>query len=762
MSGSIDNPMMDGPPINPLDTAMDKMGLTPAGVAPGSGQPIYKVLGDSKIPVSKRRGKLWKSRRDAGLKSISEIKKSWEENLSYYNQDQSQHREGDGSDGKSGSRYTSRRLNNRNSINENVVYANVRAAVPELYAKNPILDATAEPDRNPQMPGQAQEDDVNTRRARAVAKLTTALFRMKAKPGVNIKPLAKKAITLALLTNLAWFETGYVQKEMSSEQAYNDLDKLSKELAEAKTTEAIIAVEGKLMALEEKIEFLSPGGPWVRLRGPGEVIKDPNSQDPWLSDCAWVMIEDMLPTSYIKAVYASDATDENKEQFKSLYEPTHILTGDAKEESENFTIFASDGDHAKYGYGDAETFNDAKRTKVWYVWDKITRRMEMYHDKNWQWPIWVWDDPLKLDTFFPLTPLFFSESPNNRYAKAPVSYYLDQQDLLNEISDEAKRAIQWARGNIFFNANKIDRKDAEKIIKGESDGLVGLNLPDDVKVSDAVFSVAPPSTQFSQLFDKGPVYAAIDRIDASNEAMRGGQFKTNTTNQAIEYYSTMGNMRMDERLDAVEEALGDVGWKIGQLCLRFMPADMVQKIIKMPVADFWKPIDPLADYDAAAITCVGGSTQKLTSKARKKEALDVGQILSQFSKVAPASVLKATLTLFASAFDDMQFTKEDWDAILAEVEAQLAGPMVSQGNGPSADGAVASQDPAAGPQAEGMAAQGGDMLQTLTMVAQVLEQLPPEALQGIGMALAQGVPPTEILNKVMQDGAPASEPQAPI
>ena len=50
------------------------------------------------------------------------------------------------------------------------------------------------------------------------------------------------------------------------------------------------------------------------------------------------------------------------------------------------------------------------------------------------------------------------------------------------------------------------------------------------------------------------------------------EFKTNTTNKAIDYYSTMGNMRMDMRLDAIEDALGDVGWKLAQLCLRFMDA----------------------------------------------------------------------------------------------------------------------------------------------------------------------------------------------
>ena len=41
-------------------------------------------------------------------------------------------------------------------------------------------------------------------------------------------------------------------------------------------------------------------------------------------------------------------------------------------------------------------YDKACYTKVWYVWDKVTRRLEMYADNDWKWPIWVWDDPYQL------------------------------------------------------------------------------------------------------------------------------------------------------------------------------------------------------------------------------------------------------------------------------------------------------------------------------------------------------------------------------
>src|SRR4029077_7939921 len=125
--------------------------------------------------------------------------------------------------------------------------------------------------------------------------------------------------------NMSWFEVGYTKKDKSSEQALTDLQNLSQELAEAEDAEEIREIEGKLTALEEKVEFLQPSGPYIRIRMPHQVLRDPNGIDPYLSDCNWVMIEDMLPTAYINAIYAVE--DEDKEEYVSVFEPTHILNG---------------------------------------------------------------------------------------------------------------------------------------------------------------------------------------------------------------------------------------------------------------------------------------------------------------------------------------------------------------------------------------------------------------------------------------------------
>jgi hypothetical protein len=744
---------LDAPPDD-LENALGEagVGLPPEPETP----PVYRAMPDSRIPVSSKRGGLWRSRRDTAQKSMKDLVSAWDEAIRYYNHDQSDHR--DGTDpGVAGNRHVARRLNERFSSTENIVFSNVNAQIPELYAKNPIVSVTNE------LIGSKEVSEVSDAYSRALQKLIDKIFGMKYAPGINIKPKAKKNVVIALLTNRAWFEVGYTSKDKSSEQALADLQKLSDDLAAAKDAEDIRDIEGKLTALQEKVEFLQPSGPFLRIRMPHQVLIDPNSTDPWLNDANWVMIEDMLPTAYVNAVYGVE--DENTEEVTSVFEPTHVLNGGGGGSGDDdFTLFSKqENSYSAYGFESNDEFHSACMTRVWYVWDKVTRRLEMYADNDWKWPIWVWDDPYQLQGFFPLTPLWFHENPVAVYAKGEVSYYLDQQDQINEINDEKRRAILWARRNIFYNPETgITQEIADRILKGPDATATPLKLPEGMKGTDAIFSIPPPSTAFHQLFDKQDLYQSVDRIAATNEVERGGQFKTNTTNKAIDYYSTMGNMRMDMRLDAIEDALGDIGWKIAQLCMRFMDPATVQQLIGVDVSEFWKPMDNLADFAKMSITVIGGSTQKLTTQQKKQEAVQVGQVMAQYVKAAPASALKVSLDMLSKAFDDFMITKEDWDSIAQEV-AMMA--QSQQGGAPGQ--APPGQPPQGGPPPQPMPqgvpnagdAAGGGM-QVAAQVVQALQQLPPPVLQAIGQAMAQGIPPKMIFQQMLAAQGGGAQGQA--
>lgn len=699
--------------------------------------PSYRVVGSTKIPVSKAMGKVWCSRRDQALakRKNKGLDDAWDEALRYYNNDQMGHRKGSNTKA-SGNRGASRRLNDMWSETENIVFANTNALVPALYAKNPRGEFTATDEA---------DDDLAT----VVEELVNAIGEKKTTPGVNLKPKAKRAVVMCTLTNSAYIEIGYTFKGQSNEQALSDLLELSEQLAKAKKPQDIEEIEGKLQSLENKIDILQPEGPWVKYRKPSCVVRDPDADE--LVDSNWIMVSDYVSTSFIQAQFGEK---DEQGKWKSVYQPTHVLNvgktdQQGVDDPENNFSLVSDDESAMNGYDNEESFHKAQRTKVWYVWDKTTRRVYMFNDKDWTWPIWVWDDPYKLDRFFPIYDLSFYTAPEGGEAKGEVTYYLDQQDAINEINDEMRRARQWARRNIMYNKNLIKKEDVDAYLAGDKDHAVGVDLPEDGDFGKAVFSQPPPSVQFMQLFDIAPKLQAIDRISSIQDFMRGAQFKTNTTNQAIQKYESTAQTRMDEKIDAVEDMLGDVYWGLAQLCLQFMQAPVVAALIGDERTKIWKNMTPEEIAGSFNVRVVGGSSIKPTSQQKKREALEVGQILGQFASASPAVVM-ILMKVFERAFDEVAMTDEEWKFLMMSIEQQLQRGNNAPGAGPEGGGSVPAQ-------------QGGDPNAVIEQIAQVVDQLPPQAKEALGRALARGVPVKEALAKVAQlsqgqTGNPAQQP----
>jgi hypothetical protein len=219
--------------------------------------------------------------------------------------------------------------------------------------------------------------------------------------------------------------------------------------------------------------------------------------------------------------------------------------------------------------------------------------MLMFNSKDWTWPIWVWDDPLQLDTFYPYYPLTFFESPSGPLTKGEVSFYLDQQDAINEITDERRRYRRWGRRNIFYNKNMITQEEASAVLTGDDGTARGLDVPPETDLTKVIGSILPPSVQFEKLFDKEDFYRAIDRISSVGTVMRGEQFKTNTNKAAVQANASAANMRVDEKSDQIEDWIGQIYWGIAQLCLMNMSREEVTDLIGEEEAAGWENMTPL-------------------------------------------------------------------------------------------------------------------------------------------------------------------------
>ncbi len=681
-----------------------------------SEKPVFKVFKDSTIPVPDSWGKLWSSRRDIVAKRLANNIEAYKENNKYYRNDQREHRNVDRTN-SSGNQSTSV-INKQWLETENVVFANARTLGPVIYSKDPQVEVTNHD--HAKEPAQPEEHIT------LLERLINQIFTKREAPGINLKPKVRRAILNCQMSNRVWAVIGWNAKEQSSEKALNDLRTLATELKNSKSKKQTVRIEQEIMALQDKVDLLSPEGPFTKIKFIHEVFceMDLLGGDRDLGQSGWLMHSDYIPTDYINAVYGERDDDSGK--VSSIYKPTHIFKSDGtnavnsvQTEIDEFKLFRSDNDKAAdFGFDDEFTFRQAQRTKVWYVWDKATRRMSMFHDLDWTWPIWVWDDPYQLEEFFPAYELELVEDPAGRLAKGEVTYMLDQQDAINEINTMECKARRWANNNILFNKGTMDQADVEQVLKGDDGTARGIAIPDGTKISDHIFAMPLPVLEHPELFNKEDKYQAIDRIQTVNNVLRGGQFKTNTTNDEVDFVSDTNAIQVEDKTDLIEDWIGRIGFGILQLCLKNMSSESVAGLIGDDAGKVWEQIKNSGSTNTQlySLQVVGGSTTKPTSKAKKQEAIKLGQTLGQFAKATP-KVVEVMLRVYEKAFDEVTLTQED----ITEIAQSLQQP-------PQQGGQPGQQPPQGG-------AGGGES---------------PEIEAAVAEAVKQGVPPAQAKQLILE------------
>ncbi len=711
-------------------------------------EPQYRVLSEEKIPVSKTYGKIWKSRRESAVSAIKSdgSVERWDTAIAYYRNDHQNRRDNSdiATDKESGTR-----ISTKGRESENLVFANTTSLVPAVYAKNPRIEISCE-----------GRDDLQDF-CDILEKLVNILFGKKSAPGVNLKPKARKGVIMATLTNYAYMETGYTKKENSSENTLEDLNKLASELAKEKDKKKIKEIEAKLLALEDKVDLLRPSGPWCKPKKPHDVLIDPEASS--LDEAKWIMIRDFISTDFLKVVYG---TKNEEGKYDSVFEPSHVMKlggngGDATdEELVSFKMFDTTGEKTAkdYGYDSDEGFKRASVTECWYVWDKATRRVYLYNSADWKWPLWVWNDPYLYDDFFPISELEFYTDPCEYHARGEVTYYLDHQDSIDVINNEIAKTREYIVGKVVYNTNLL-KEGSESIVDEFIAGTtrkraLGLNVPPDTDLTKIFSPFVPQSAHMlnTVAFDKERLIQSIDRISSVTSVMRGVEYKTNTTNRAIESYESNTQTRLDEKIDAIEDWIGDIGWKIAQSCVANMETEQVKLLLGDEAGAKWDQDKPTVSDLKSFFTarCVGGSALKPTSVTKKQQAAQLGQILGQFARATPVALLVA-LKVMEQAYDEIIIKKEDWQLIQQSVMQQMQQPQ---------EGAPAQND-SNNRAGEGQAQQqpgGGE--DQLTQLANMIDALPIPLKQALGEMLGSDMPIKEAIAAIMNE-AQASQPNDP-
>lgn len=662
-------------------------------------QPLYRMYGESKIPVSKAECKLWHTRQKQALKVMEDVTDQWDLTYKYFNADQI-----DFNDRGEVEFRNSAKLRKTHKNSQNLVWCNNISLIPSLYSQDPSIEVTNNKDK----------DELAEKQATMIERLVNVLFKKRTTPGLHIKKKARKGILNALLTNRGILKIGWTFQIESTDQALQEMQMLAQQLSEAKDTNEIKELEGKIQALEELVNYSQKEGPYVKHVRPMDLIIDPNALEQDGTDADWIMEREWIPTEYLKAKFGLETDDDG--QTKSVYAPDVVLPVGNKDRADDDTDILSninDEDAFNtYGFDNAENYKRSCLTECYWVWDRLKKRVYLFSNSSWEYPIWVWEDMYNLEEFFPYYVLNFYENPNSALCKGETSYYLDQQDTINMINDQMQKMREFGFNHFLFDTNSgIDKNDIQKWANG-GNNILGVKLPPNKKWEDVLFNGQLPSDKTQQLYDKTDIITTIDMITGTDATTRTGEYKTNTTNFAIQSYMAGKTVKLDDKRDAIETWLGQVGWGIAQLCLQFMSKEQVESLLGIGNADGWENVDAQFIPLQFSLQCVGGSTMKPTSDFKKQEALQISQVLGQFASASPYVVI-VMLQVLQRALDEVVVKEEDIEMIKNSILQQMQAQQMQ------AQQQAALQD-AQADKAE------ADALQSEAQTAQMMTQPSPE------------------------------------
>lgn len=611
--------------------------------------PQFRMVGASKIPVSKTEGKLWKVRLQQCKASMKDITDHWERALQYYNIDHVGYRL------NKEDNPNSKKLKKFENCKENVIFANTIGMLPALYSQNPSVSVTPE-----------IENDENATMATTLQRLLNIILQRRITPGVNMQPKARKAILNAMVTNRGIIKIGWTNKNAMNEKVLEDVNTIAEKLEKAKEIKEIEKLEGQLQALNEMIDFSEASCCYAQHVLPTDLFIDPTAQEQDGSDAKWIMERTLLPTEWLRAKYGFEVNDETH----SVYNNEQVLKLEESDPDDDMTTISEDSFDDKYGYDCTENYRKSLLTECYWVWDKVKRRVYLYSGANWDYPIWVYNDPYKLQEFYPYYILNFIESPNTISTHGEISLYLDQQDEINVINAQLSKMREFGFNHYLFNTNAgVARSDVERWANGK-DNIVGINLPPNTKFEDVLFTGQVPVDKNQILYEKNDLFRQIDAVSGTNATIRSGEYKTNTTNLAIQQYQAGMSARLDDKRDIIERWLGNIAWGMAQICLQFMSQENIQEILGRDYAQSWRNYSPLEIKTTFSLQCVGGSTQRPNSSAKQQQALQITQLLGQFASASPMVVL-VMLRLLSRAFDSFIVREEDITTIISSIEQQL-------------------------------------------------------------------------------------------
>lgn len=617
-----------------------------------------RLLSDNAIPVPLALGDIFKDRFEDVTKLYEDYHKDWLAAIKEYH--------------LTGSVKSSE---DNQAPAQNFVRVIVQSLLDLTYMQNPTAEFST-----------ISDDQKDREFSEMLSAVITSVVNKRSAGGLNIRPYILLQMALAHLTNFGVLKLTYTKREVSQERVLDLFNKTKTKLQETKDPDEAAPFYELLNTLYGKLNQTTPFGLAVKSVWPLHFFSDPDGKLLDLSDSKWTMEIDFIETAFLKSEYMF-LDEEEKWRFK--YDKAKLF--DMKKTG------ADSADDIKLKLVEAlmpEEQEDKTRirlkdkTPCLWIQDRTTRLTYLYILDRWDTPVWVFEDELELSRFFHYFILSFSAGTGSIVKNSESSYYIPFQNEINDIEKTKTFARKTAFKTFVFNSDAIDEEELNKVFKAilnrknEFKGI-GLKLKDrELDLEKIIKPFLVPQGQIAEMFDTTSMVQAIDKTSRLAEAFRGQEFKTNTTNDAIAQYQNVAGTRLNTLVDAVEEVAAQLFWAIAEVIVSKYQQEDIVDLVGPSMAKAFRPM-PVKEFNKLITMSVeAGSSEKENSTGKKKEAIQIIQMLGQFGKAAPQSVLSVIFRMLRSVFSRKLVSDGDIDALKQETAAN----MQSQTTQPPANG----------------------------------------------------------------------------
>ncbi len=155
---------------------------------------------------------------------------------------------------------------------------------------------------------------------------------------------------------------------------------------------------------------------------------------------------------------------------------------------------------------------------------------------------------------------------------------------LHQLQDEYSATRSSARTNrnrsvpaILFNAEQIDKANAEKLEKGVDQEWIGLKLTNPSMPMRDVFAEKPYARMDPILFDTSTVEADMEKVSGVQEALQSSVVQPKTATEAEIQQSGFASRTSADR-DTLEDMLNDLAHYTAEVSIGALPLDEVKRI----------------------------------------------------------------------------------------------------------------------------------------------------------------------------------------